>query len=305
MANTKNIKKLFNIYLLLIAGICFNSVVHAQKEHPLIQSYAGSVLSKFEQSEFEDYKLVTGINSKNVFSSQSLQGKVTRQVFSNPTERSTLEIFSNYQAALVKAKAETLFSCQLDTCGPSWGRSAWNQFNGLFSAADGDPRYLAAHLQTAELNIYVAIMVGKKRTQIDIIEIKAMQTDQVSLDANFMKNEIDRLGKIALYGIYFDTGEAKIKPESKPALMEVVKLLSDNPSLKLYVVGHTDMQGNLQFNMQLSEKRAQSVVQSLVKDYGVNTSRLAGYGVGPLVPVLTNQNDSGRASNRRVELVEQ
>ena len=102
----------------------------------------------------------------------------------------------------------------------------------------------------------------------------------------------------------FDTDKTDLKPESKPALDEVAKLLNDRADLKLYVVGHTDMQGSLAHSMSLSEGLAKPVVKALTADYGIDGARLEGRGVGPLVPVATNASEGGRASNRRVALVQ-
>jgi len=80
--------------------------------------------------------------------------------------------------------------------------------------------------------------------------------------------------------------------------------LKQNSSLNVYIVGHTDMTGTLEHNMDLSQRRADSVVKELVNTYGISSSRLKALGVGPLCPVATNQNEEGRKLNRRVELVE-
>jgi len=69
-------------------------------------------------------------------------------------------------------------------------------------------------------------------------------------------------------------------------------------------VGHTDMTGTLAYNMDLSSKRAQAVVDVLARDYGIASDRLQAQGVGPLCPVSTNRTEEGRKLNRRVELVE-
>ena len=111
--------------------------------------------------------------------------------------------------------------------------------------------------------------------------------------------------KVAIYGIYFDFNKADVKPESDPTLIEITKLLSQNPNLKLYVVGHTDNVGKFDYNMKLSQTRANAVIQALVSRYGVDRNRLKSYGVGPLAPVQPNKTEEGRAKNRRVELVEQ
>ena len=94
-----------------------------------------------------------------------------------------------------------------------------------------------------------------------------------------------------------------ITRESKPALDEIANLLKSRPDLKLFVVGHTDLTGNLQRNVRLSQGRAESVVNALVEDYGIARERLEPHGVGPLSPVAENTSEPGRARNRRVELV--
>jgi outer membrane protein OmpA-like peptidoglycan-associated protein len=119
-----------------------------------------------------------------------------------------------------------------------------------------------------------------------------------------MVRDIATYGKVALYGIYFDHNQATLKPESVPALMEIATLLTRQPQLKVYVVGHTDLSGTLAYNLRLSQERAQAVVDTLVQKHAIAAERLSAQGVGPLVPVATNQADPGRAKNRRVELVE-
>ena len=96
-----------------------------------------------------------------------------------------------------------------------------------------------------------------------MIEAKPIQTGQVRVDANAMARAIAAQGRVALYGIYFDTGKAEGKPESKPALDEIAKLLKQNPAMKLLVVGHTDNAGDYDYNLDLSRRRAQAVTQVL------------------------------------------
>lgn len=69
------------------------------------------------------------------------------------------------------------------------------------------------------------------------------------------------------------------------------------------VVGHTDDEGTLEYNMKLSSQRANSVVRYLTEEHGIDGSRLISAGVGFLAPVATNESPDGRARNRRVELV--
>jgi len=94
-----------------------------------------------------------------------------------------------------------------------------------------------------------------------------------------------------------------IKPESEPALAEMAKLLKDNPSLNVFIVGHTDNTGTFEHNMKLSLDRATAVVNALVSGHGIAAARLKAVGDGPTAPVASNDTDEGRAKNRRVELV--
>ena len=126
----------------------------------------------------------------------------------------------------------------------------------------------------------------------------------VVADADALAKEISLNGKVAVYGIHFDTGKAVVKPDSTPALEEIVKLLNVDTGLKIYVVGHTDSVGGFDSNMNLSMARAEAVVDVLVKQYRIDSGRLNAHGVGPLVPASTNRSEDGRAVNRRVELVE-
>lgn len=139
---------------------------------------------------------------------------------------------------------------------------------------------------------------------LNIVEEASMEQDIVA-DASSMAQDIKLTGKVALYGIYFDFNKDIVKPESDPTLKEIVKLLNQNSKLKLYVVGHTDNVGSMNVNMDLSQRRAQAVVQVLTTKHGVNKARLEAHGVGPLCPAASNKTEEGRAKNRRVELVEQ
>ena len=136
-----------------------------------------------------------------------------------------------------------------------------------------------------------------------VIEKQAMQ-QEVTIDAGAMARDIGESGRVAIYGIYFDTGRAELKPESAPAMAEIAKMLKQSPVLRVYVVGHTDMTADLATNVKLSLARAQSVVNALVSQHGIAAARLIPYGDGPYAPVATNRTEEGRAKNRRVELVE-
>lgn len=109
-------------------------------------------------------------------------------------------------------------------------------------------------------------------------------------------------GKIVTNGIKFDSGKATLRPESMGVINEIVKLMNEHPEIKFSVEGHTDSDGDSQFNQQLSEQRAETVKNTLV-DMGIATDRLVSKGFGEEVPVADNNSPEGKANNRRVEFV--
>jgi len=125
----------------------------------------------------------------------------------------------------------------------------------------------------------------------------------VMVKADEMAKSIASSGRVALYGILFDFNKADIKPESKPALEEIAKLLKTDTNLTLHVVGHTDNVGSYDANLTLSKRRAEAVVAALTSEHGISAARLTANGVANLAPVAVNSTDEGRAKNRRVELV--
>ena len=115
-----------------------------------------------------------------------------------------------------------------------------------------------------------------------------------------VKKEVLKVFKQALHGIQFDSGKSTIKPVSFGILNMVVDIMRNNPEYNLIIAGHTDSQGNDDFNMTLSDNRAAAVRQYLI-DKGVSSDRLQSKGYGETKPVATNKTAAGRAQNRRVE----
>jgi OOP family OmpA-OmpF porin len=113
--------------------------------------------------------------------------------------------------------------------------------------------------------------------------------------------KVNELGCWILGGVLFDTGKWTIKPQAYPELDEIVAVLKNNPALNVEIQGHTDNRGSAEMNQALSEKRANAVMDYLVK-MGIQPQRLAAAGYGFSKPVASNETAKGRALNRRVEL---
>ena len=106
--------------------------------------------------------------------------------------------------------------------------------------------------------------------------------------------------KVVLNNIFFDTNRFDIKPDSKAELQKLLDFLTQNPTIRIEISGHTDNVGNIQSNQVLSQNRAKSVYQYLI-NYGINPARLIYKGYGETQPIVPNNSDDNRAKNRRTE----
>jgi len=139
------------------------------------------------------------------------------------------------------------------------------------------------------------------RFELFIID-EAPLTDSLRFGAEEMQAALDNDGRVAVYGINFDTDKDTLKPGAEEVIVEIVKLLQNNESLQLEIQGHTDNTGGADHNLDLSERRAATVKRFLLL-YGIDDSRLTTKGYGMTQPIADNSTEEGRAENRRVELV--
>lgn len=316
-------KFLIPILLLLCTAGSVATAAEPGADHPLVGRFQGAEMTAYGKVSFGEYPLIVskitqyGGIEENADATRMLEGRVIHITYRSDKKFSTLAVFRAYGDALTANGFETLFECSDEACGGRNFNHASPGYHGgymQFAENDEDQRYLAAHLARPEGDLFVAVHTARNTsnfgdyhdfiyTQVDVVEIEPQTTQVVVLKADEMAARIDADGKTALYGIYFDTNEASIKPESKPALDEVGKLLKNHPELNLLVVGHTDNQGNFDYNIDLSQRRAAAVVKALVDDYGIAPDRLKPWGDGYTAPAASNATADGRASNRRVELV--
>jgi len=299
----------------IMMALLFAGPAHAVIEvqgHPLIKPYPGSRVWASRVVEFDQIALPMGKvsfdkESKGYVSASSvkLEGKITTIDYRTPAERSALEVLRNYEAGLQQGGFEILFSCLEKACGRGYLLKKY--FGGGINAGSPGTGILTAKLSREEGDVHVLLGIDQRNTHnyLVVVESRPMETGLVKVDADALLNDIERTGHASIYGIYFDTDKADVKPESRQALGEISRLLQNRPQLKLYVVGHSDSIGRLDYNKGLSMRRATAVVDVLVRDYGIQAERLQPDGVGPLSPVLANSSEAGRAKNRRVELVAQ
>ncbi|MBI5586165.1 MAG: DUF4892 domain-containing protein [Deltaproteobacteria bacterium] len=325
----------FSVFLILSARPCWpqGTDVSGSRDHPLISRYAGSTILGYDIRDFDAYPLLLGrqlsdpkTSAPAVAKRQTLEGKVTRILYASPEGRSTLEVLSNYQQSLTKAGFETLFTCAQQSCGERFNAVLYNLDRRLKNSGQiseyalefpKDQRFQAAKASRPEGDLYVSLYVAvcginnfketfnHPVTLLEIVETKPLETGKVTVSADSLAKDLQAAGHVAVYGIYFDTDKAEIKTGSEPTLKEMDRLLQAQPGLKVYIVGHTDNQGVLAYNLELSQRRAEAVAQTLAQRFGIDGRRLVAKGVGPLAPLAPNDQEAGRAKNRRVELVKQ
>jgi len=239
----------FSLGLLLMGNLAFaqeKKDTKGCKDHPLFTRMPGTYIYDCKSSEFDARK----------WPDPDTQGKTEVQVegkyyfiqYYNQKEfegkRSDLQVSRNYQNAMKKIGGS------------------------VYARWDEGPNTMKLLKDGKEIWAHVQHYRGDN-IRVEIIEKEAMK-QEVTADAKFMADGISSTGHVAIYGIYFDFNKSDVKPESDPALQEINKLLSNNPNLKVFIVGHTDNVGGVDYNMKLSQTRADAVVKALTTKYKVN-----------------------------------
>jgi OOP family OmpA-OmpF porin len=266
--------------LLLMFAVSFADAqeevdVKGSADHPLFTRMPGYFISDYEAKEFDQYdSYMTGAES-------TWEGKFTRldyTIKTGATQPSMVQVARNYENAVKKIGGKVVVS---------EGRVMEGKIE-----KNGGVTYVHAE----------AFNDGRNYTVV-IVEKQAMRQDVVA-DAASLSASLASTGKVVVEGIYFEADKAVVKPESTPAIEEIVKLLKQDPKLALYVVGHTANVGTLESGLKLSNDRADAIVKILIGK-GIAATRLKAVGVGPYCPAASNRTEEGKAKNRRVELVEQ
>lgn len=299
--------------------------VEGASDHPLIKRYDGAEIAIYSQQAFAEYPMALGkalnpaVNEGRTIEKETvLRGQVSRISYLAPMGRSALEVYENYEEELKAQGFEILWSAKTPDTGYEFGSRYGGVGGQLFEYSSQAAHYLAARQIRPEGEVAVAVFVtqyqdgytpkvevkkGQAIVQVDVIDARPRQQRMVTLTAAEMASGLNVKGRVTLHGVFFDTNRTEVKPESKPALDEVAKLMMEDPALKVLVVGHTDTVGGFEPNRSLSERRAAAVVQELKAQYGISAERLFSFGVSYAAPAATNSTEDGRAQNRRVELV--
>ncbi len=314
--------------VLVLLHLSFTAALFAQvdrsgcEDHPLISRYPGAVIAYCDAKNYSEFAVATGPETgyRTIGEWTDVAGKQTRIYYSLKGDIMVSEVYQNYLTALKRSEFDLLANnmhqernVSKDIGGNTWLNTFYrsNPFPSnegikinMGSGSVGGTFYMAAK----KGNVYVVVS-GKRYSDdetvvlLDVIETQEMEDNLIAVNADAIADKLFKEGSIALQGILFDHNKATIKKESEPLIGEVAKFLKANPTVVLFVVGHTDMTGEVQYNMDLSDQRAHAVATYLIDKHQIDTSRLLPYGVGPLAPLANNTSETGKARNRRVELV--
>jgi outer membrane protein OmpA-like peptidoglycan-associated protein len=278
----------FKFPFLSVFVLMFAVTVYAQpiKEHPLIRPFPGSVLAEnmSKHKNFDAYDFYYLNEKTNKREKKTIKGEYWKLLYEVRTKSgqrvtniSTVEFLENYRVAAIE----------------KGGRVVWED-RGIIVLTipreDGGMTWL---------QVQPASNMGQQ--YLIIVDEKPFKKSMVFGPAE-MKAALDAEGRVQLHGILFDLDKATLQPESTKQLQHVVTLLKNNPDLTIEVQGHTDDQGSNDYNLKLSQRRAETVVAYLGL-FGIDTSLLVPKGYGESKPVMPNTTEEGRAKNRRVELV--
>ena len=245
-----------------------------------IGRFGGSVITGYQVKDFDAARMQAApFKDGKPADARRLEGRITRIAYRTNPGPSILEVSRNFETQLTKAGFETLLNCDTDACGGIPFTEAIDVLPIPQMWVDGfNYHYFAGRKTDGGRETFASVVVSENNkeifAQLTVAELGAIENKMV--DAAAMSKGLGEAGHIALYGIYFDTDKTVVKPESRPTLEQIAKLLTGQPQLSVFIVGHTDSQGAFDHNMDLSRRRAEAVAAELVKQF-----RIAAPGCAP------------------------
>ncbi|MCH8169803.1 MAG: OmpA family protein [Bacteroidetes bacterium] len=274
-----------NFFILLLLSLLFNAaLLNSQDdiEHSMVKKMPGFKLKKSlsKKSNFSIFQFRIIENKKTI--TVEKKGRYWKLVYHNKdnkgkfnTKISKIDIMNNYRAAAKEMGGKVLY------------------------AKRGRITFTLPLNNGGKLWAYVTALDGNY--DLIIIEEEGFKK-QLVFSADQMKRTLDSLGTISIYGINFDTAKDRLKQGSEKVLIEIVELMKNYPELRIEIQGHTDNVGLANYNLDLSNKRADTVKDYLLL-FGVEKKRMIAKGYGLSKPIVSNDTEEGRAKNRRVELL--
>lgn len=267
------IMKTFTIILAVIIILLFTSYCPAQdveesKDHPMFNRLSGFYITDYSYNDFGSH-LFYDENDKEA----EIEGEKTFIAYASDAEVGALKIIRNFSNAVKK-------------------------IGGKAYESSGNRVYL--YIKQGNKETWAEVFAGDSDYDLTIIEKGEVEQE---ITANAILKNLNETGRAILY-INFDTGKSTIKQESLPIVEQIIEMMRQAPDIKIRVEGHTDSDGSNEANQKLSEQRASSVADAIIKG-GIENLRLTSAGFGEEKPIADNSTADGKGKNRRVELIKQ
>jgi outer membrane protein OmpA-like peptidoglycan-associated protein len=254
------------IIILLFTSYCPAQDVEGSKDHPMFNRLSGFYIIDYSFNEFGSH-IFYDENDQEV----EVEGTKTFINYVSDTEVGALKIIRNFSNAVKK-------------------------IGGKAYESSGNRVYLT--IKQGNKETWAEVYAGDYDYYLTVIEKGEVEQE---VTANAILKELNETGKAILY-INFDSGKSTIKKESFPVVEQIIEMMKLANEINLSVEGHTDGDGSNESNLKLSEARAKSVVDAIVKG-SIKSSRLSSAGFGEEKPIADNTTADGKAKNRRVELI--
>lgn len=230
----------------------------------------------------------------------------------------TLQILAPLRDQIAKSGFEILFECEAKECG---GFDFRYQLDVLpepeMHVNLGDYRYLAAERWSEDGQPEYAALIVSRSANTGFVQLTTIGPTQVAATvttstkappptteiAGPVGTQLERTGHATLDDLVFQPGSARLDEARFASLQSLADYLATRPDRTVMLVGHTDSDGALDKNIELSRRRAQAVMDTLVFELGVSPEQIAAEGVGYLAPIASNLTAEGRTLNRRVEVI--
>jgi OOP family OmpA-OmpF porin len=319
-----------SLALLTLQISAFAADLPGAKDPEGMKRYEGSEIIGYRAPRFDEYTLPlgppTGFTPPAYEKSLTVEGLVGRYTYVAPAGRSAAEVSRNYKLEFGRLGIETLYEKPAGVhgwFGPTLQQASNEDGIGqILQYNEAQERVLVGQTKDEPHTYYFVFVtayndgvipqrlqavVQKDRVLVHVVVVapEKMEQKMTFVSATAMSKSLADTGRVVLQGLYFDTDKDTIRVDSQPMLQEIAKLLHAEPKLAVHVVGHTDNVGTIEHNLDLSRRRAASVVRELTTRFAIPANRLDAFGAGPYAPVASNATEEGRAENRRVELVAQ
>lgn len=286
-------------------------------------SFPSNANLQLEQvSPLGSYAMPVDIWAQGVLPVKNVEGQMTQQAWRIEAQSlTTLQLLRPLREQLRNSRYRIIFECQTEACGG---------FDFRFGTLTlpppqmqiniGDFRFLAAERPGADGSEYLSLFVSRTAQAgfVQVTQVGPIPTEDVeplavaqgpsvraagTATTLSFNDQLAQTGHAILADLSFETGSSQLALGTYDTLQSLAGYLAGFPERSIVLVGHTDASGSLEANIALSKRRAASVLERLVVDYGVPRGQMAAEGVGFLAPVTTNATEEGREANRRVEVM--